>query len=170
MLETGSQKSWSSDDKVWKPIYSSFEETESEEFSKLSHQPVLLFLRDPYVLPTANDDFPNVVIEGVLHGIFYPHLQPRFTPCLNLFLPDMRRTSWVVTSFLMSSGHNIKTHPPEVGPSDLLDGPRPHKSLQFVLLTRPSSIWRHQLKLSAIGSSFNVFSIPWLNETPLTVI
>ncbi|XP_072848524.2 sorting nexin-24 isoform X3 [Pogona vitticeps] len=55
----------------------SFEETESEESSKLSHQPVLLFLRDPYVLPTANDDFPNVVIEGVLHGLFYPHLQPR---------------------------------------------------------------------------------------------
>ncbi|TKC41961.1 hypothetical protein EI555_010919, partial [Monodon monoceros] len=44
--------------------------------SKLSHQPVLLFLRDPYVLPAASD-FPNVVIEGVLHGIFYPHLQPR---------------------------------------------------------------------------------------------
>ncbi|KAK1345029.1 hypothetical protein QTO34_013733 [Cnephaeus nilssonii] len=54
----------------------SFEETESEESSKLSHQPVLLFLRDPYVLPAASD-FPNVVIEGVLHGIFYPHLQPR---------------------------------------------------------------------------------------------
>ncbi|XP_073077175.1 sorting nexin-24 isoform X8 [Manis javanica] len=54
----------------------SFEETESEGSSKLSHQPVLLFLRDPYVLPAASD-FPNVVIEGVLHGIFYPHLQPR---------------------------------------------------------------------------------------------
>ncbi|XP_073734682.1 sorting nexin-24 isoform X1 [Callorhinus ursinus] len=54
----------------------SFDETESEESSKLSHQPVLLFLRDPYVLPAAGD-FPNVVIEGVLHGIFYPHLQPR---------------------------------------------------------------------------------------------
>ncbi|KAM6475473.1 sorting nexin-24 isoform 2-T2 [Liasis olivaceus] len=54
----------------------SFEETESEESSKLSHQPVLLFLRDPYVLPAANDDFPNVVIEGILHGLFYPHLQP----------------------------------------------------------------------------------------------
>nr|XP_042710567.1 sorting nexin-24 isoform X4 [Chrysemys picta bellii] len=56
--------------------YGSFDETESEESSKLSHQPVLLFLRDPYVLPAANDDFPNVVIEGVLHGIFYPHLLP----------------------------------------------------------------------------------------------
>ncbi|XP_048359210.1 sorting nexin-24 [Sphaerodactylus townsendi] len=55
----------------------SFEELESEDSSKLSHQPVLLFLRDPYVLPTANDDFPNVVIEGILHGLFYPHLQPR---------------------------------------------------------------------------------------------
>ncbi|XP_038407897.1 sorting nexin-24 isoform X2 [Canis lupus familiaris] len=54
----------------------SFDEPESEESSKLSHQPVLLFLRDPYVLPAASD-FPNVVIEGVLHGIFYPHLQPR---------------------------------------------------------------------------------------------
>ncbi|XP_025716703.1 sorting nexin-24 isoform X2 [Mirounga angustirostris] len=31
----------------------SFDETESEESSKLSHQPVLLFLRDPYVLPAA---------------------------------------------------------------------------------------------------------------------
>ncbi|XP_021236030.1 sorting nexin-24 isoform X1 [Numida meleagris] len=93
----------------------SFDETESEESSKLSHQPVLLFLRDPYVLPKANvytteemqnelskmlslisfhcdgfpckkqpelfrqtkNDFPNVVIEGILHGIFYPHLLPR---------------------------------------------------------------------------------------------
>lgn len=54
----------------------SFDETESEESSKLSHQPVLLFLGDPYVLPAASD-FPNVVIEGVLHGIFYSHLQPR---------------------------------------------------------------------------------------------
>ncbi|KAM4637993.1 sorting nexin-24 isoform 3-T3 [Amazona ochrocephala] len=32
----------------------SFDETESEESSKLSHQPVLLFLRDPYVLPKAD--------------------------------------------------------------------------------------------------------------------
>ncbi|XP_032741283.1 sorting nexin-24 isoform X2 [Rattus rattus] len=54
----------------------SFDETESEESSKLSHQPVLLFLGDPYVLPAASD-FPNVVIEGVLHGIFFSHLQPR---------------------------------------------------------------------------------------------
>ncbi|XP_067839131.1 sorting nexin-24 isoform X1 [Heptranchias perlo] len=55
----------------------SIDDYESEEFSKLSHQPVLLFLRDPYVLPTATDDFPNVVIEGVLHGIYYPYLQLR---------------------------------------------------------------------------------------------
>ncbi|XP_073532935.1 sorting nexin-24 isoform X2 [Phyllobates terribilis] len=53
----------------------SIEDIESEETSKLSHQPVLLFLRDPYVLPKANDLAANVVIEGVLHGIFYPHLQ-----------------------------------------------------------------------------------------------
>lgn len=57
--------------------YGSFDETESEESSKLSHQPVLLFLRDPYVLPAAKDDVPNMVTEGVLHGIYYPHLQPR---------------------------------------------------------------------------------------------
>nr|XP_021510786.1 sorting nexin-24 [Meriones unguiculatus] len=54
----------------------SFDETESEESSKLSHQPVLLFLGDPYVLPAASD-FPNVVIEGVLRGVFYSHRQPR---------------------------------------------------------------------------------------------
>lgn len=75
--------------------------------SKLSHQPVLLFLRDPYLLSPAHgessrlisarfrlesyfiyqlffvliyfssDAFSNVVIEGVMHGVFYPHLQPR---------------------------------------------------------------------------------------------
>lgn len=54
----------------------SFDQTESEESSKLSHQPMPLFLGDPYVLPAASD-FPNVVIEGVLHGIFFSHLQPR---------------------------------------------------------------------------------------------
>ncbi|KAL7377349.1 hypothetical protein ABVT39_026254 [Epinephelus coioides] len=52
-------------------------DTESEESSKLSHQPVLLFLRDPYLLPSAHDSFSNVVIEGVVHGVFYPDLQPR---------------------------------------------------------------------------------------------
>ncbi|XP_029422100.1 sorting nexin-24 isoform X4 [Nannospalax galili] len=35
----------------------SFDETESEESSKLSHQPVLLFLGDPYVLPAASAYF-----------------------------------------------------------------------------------------------------------------
>uniref|UniRef100_A0A803KAZ0 Sorting nexin 2 n=1 Tax=Xenopus tropicalis TaxID=8364 RepID=A0A803KAZ0_XENTR len=47
----------------------------AESCGKLSHQPVLLFLRDPYILPAANDNAANVVIEGVLHGLFYPHLQ-----------------------------------------------------------------------------------------------
>ncbi|XP_032873397.1 sorting nexin-24 isoform X2 [Amblyraja radiata] len=55
----------------------SIEDYESEELSKLSHQPVLLFLRDPYILPTATDDFPNVVVEGVLHGTYCPYLQVR---------------------------------------------------------------------------------------------
>ncbi|CAH2296106.1 sorting nexin-24 [Pelobates cultripes] len=53
----------------------SIDDIDSGETSKLSHQPVLLFLRDPYVLPAANDSAADVVIEGVLHGIFYPHLQ-----------------------------------------------------------------------------------------------
>lgn len=52
-------------------------DTESLESSKLSHQPVLLFLRDPYLLPAAHDSFSNVVIEGVVHGVFFPDLQPR---------------------------------------------------------------------------------------------
>uniref|UniRef100_A0A3Q4M387 Sorting nexin 24 n=4 Tax=Pseudocrenilabrinae TaxID=318546 RepID=A0A3Q4M387_NEOBR len=46
-------------------------------FSKLSHQPVMLFLRDPYLLPAGHDEFSNVVIEGVVHGVYYPDLQPR---------------------------------------------------------------------------------------------
>lgn len=56
--------------------YGSFD-TESEGSSKLSHQPVMLFLRDPYLLPSAHDAYSNVVIEGVIHGIFYPDLQLR---------------------------------------------------------------------------------------------
>ncbi|XP_028848096.1 sorting nexin-24 [Denticeps clupeoides] len=52
-------------------------DTDSEDLSKLTHQPALLFLRDPYLLPAARDTFSNVVIEGVIHGIFYPDLQPR---------------------------------------------------------------------------------------------
>ncbi|KAJ0057322.1 hypothetical protein NL108_002280, partial [Boleophthalmus pectinirostris] len=82
--------------------YGSFD-TESEGSSKLSHQPVMLFVRDPYLLPSTHglsksflylytntflflyyyyyfifsDIYSNVVIEGVIHGIFYPDLQPR---------------------------------------------------------------------------------------------
>ncbi|XP_076145139.1 sorting nexin-24 isoform X2 [Alosa pseudoharengus] len=52
-------------------------DTDLEESSKLTHQPALLFLRDPYVLPDNHDTFPNVVTEGVIHGMFYPDLQPR---------------------------------------------------------------------------------------------
>uniref|UniRef100_A0A674N1E4 Sorting nexin 24 n=1 Tax=Takifugu rubripes TaxID=31033 RepID=A0A674N1E4_TAKRU len=49
----------------------------TESCGKLSHQPALLFLRDPYLLPSAHDMFSNVVIEGVVHGVFYPDLHPR---------------------------------------------------------------------------------------------
>ncbi|KAM4719793.1 sorting nexin-24 isoform 2-T2 [Anableps anableps] len=52
-------------------------DTESMESSKLSHQPVMVYLRDPYLLPSAHDTFSNVVIEGVVDGVFYPDLQPR---------------------------------------------------------------------------------------------
>ncbi|KAK3549954.1 hypothetical protein QTP86_016854 [Hemibagrus guttatus] len=52
-------------------------ETESEDSCKLTHQPALLFLRDPYLLPSTSDTFSNVITEGVIHGIFYPDLQPR---------------------------------------------------------------------------------------------
>uniref|UniRef100_A0A672NJU7 PX domain-containing protein n=1 Tax=Sinocyclocheilus grahami TaxID=75366 RepID=A0A672NJU7_SINGR len=49
----------------------------TESCGKLTHQPALLFLRDPYLLPTTNDMFSNMVIEGVIRGIFYPDFQPR---------------------------------------------------------------------------------------------
>nr|XP_055064826.1 sorting nexin-24 [Misgurnus anguillicaudatus] len=52
-------------------------ETESDESSKLTHQPTLIFQRDPYLLPDTNDTFSNMVIEGVIRGIFYPDFQPR---------------------------------------------------------------------------------------------
>ncbi|XP_051540152.1 sorting nexin-24-like isoform X5 [Myxocyprinus asiaticus] len=49
----------------------------TESCGKLTHQPALLFQRDPYLLPTTNDTFSNMVIEGVIRGIFYPDFQPR---------------------------------------------------------------------------------------------
>ncbi|CAL9683476.1 unnamed protein product [Knipowitschia caucasica] len=49
----------------------------SEGSSKLSHQPVMLFLRDPYLLPSSHDVYSNMVIEGVIHGIFCPERQMR---------------------------------------------------------------------------------------------
>uniref|UniRef100_A0A3Q3R1N7 PX domain-containing protein n=1 Tax=Monopterus albus TaxID=43700 RepID=A0A3Q3R1N7_MONAL len=49
----------------------------TESCGKLSHQPVLLFLRDPYLLPSAPNTFSNVVIEGVIQGVFCPDLQLR---------------------------------------------------------------------------------------------
>ncbi|XP_028318350.1 sorting nexin-24 isoform X2 [Gouania willdenowi] len=52
-------------------------DSESDELCKLTHQPVLLFLRDPYLLPSAHDVFSNVVIEGVVHGVFCSDLQLR---------------------------------------------------------------------------------------------
>ncbi|KAM4528127.1 sorting nexin-24 [Odontesthes bonariensis] len=52
-------------------------DTDSVESSKLSHQPVMLFLRDPYLLPSAHDTLSNVVIEGVIRGVFCQDLQLR---------------------------------------------------------------------------------------------
>ncbi|CAB1318428.1 unnamed protein product [Coregonus sp. 'balchen'] len=49
----------------------------TESCGKLTHQPTMLYQRDPYLLPSTHDTFSNVVIEGVIHGIFYPDLQPR---------------------------------------------------------------------------------------------
>ncbi|XP_055154942.1 sorting nexin-24 isoform X1 [Symphalangus syndactylus] len=52
----------------------SFDETESEESSKLSHQPVLLFLRDPYVLPAASARRTIAAdLEVVGHSNFRTH-------------------------------------------------------------------------------------------------
>ncbi|KAJ7425433.1 Sorting nexin-24 [Pitangus sulphuratus] len=57
----------------------SFDETESEE-----SRSVLTFIDSDSLVKTAKvvqpmtkNDFPNVVIDGILHGIFYPHLLPR---------------------------------------------------------------------------------------------
>ncbi|MBN3279773.1 SNX24 protein, partial [Polyodon spathula] len=47
----------------------SLDETESEESSKLSHQPVLLFLRDPYVLPAADG---NEMLSSFISSLLVP--------------------------------------------------------------------------------------------------
>ncbi|MBN3285774.1 SNX24 protein, partial [Polyodon spathula] len=50
-------------------LFRSFDETESEESSKLSHQPVLLFLRDPYVLPAADG---NEMLSSFISSLLVP--------------------------------------------------------------------------------------------------
>ncbi|XP_048375626.1 sorting nexin-22 [Sphaerodactylus townsendi] len=38
----------------------------------LSHRPVISYHRDPYVLPSYTDLLPNVILSGVLRGLYAP--------------------------------------------------------------------------------------------------
>ncbi|ETE66569.1 Sorting nexin-24, partial [Ophiophagus hannah] len=44
--------------------------------AQLSHRPGVSFLSDPYVLPSSTDLLPNIILSGVLQGLYTqdPHL------------------------------------------------------------------------------------------------
>uniref|UniRef100_UPI00358FBFBF sorting nexin-24 isoform X2 n=1 Tax=Myxine glutinosa TaxID=7769 RepID=UPI00358FBFBF len=55
------------------------------EDTKLSHQPILGFSRDPYVFGTVTDGLPNIVVEGVLRGLYGDNWRyPVSTPSLDV--------------------------------------------------------------------------------------
>uniref|UniRef100_A0A8C4PZF2 Sorting nexin 22 n=1 Tax=Eptatretus burgeri TaxID=7764 RepID=A0A8C4PZF2_EPTBU len=52
-----------------------------EDINRLSHQPILGFSRDPYIFGTVTDGLPNIVVEGVLQGLYEDHWRyPVLTP------------------------------------------------------------------------------------------
>ncbi|TFJ98072.1 Sorting nexin-24 [Platysternon megacephalum] len=38
----------------------------------LSHRPVMIFHKDPYVLPSSTELLPDIVLSGVLRGFYRP--------------------------------------------------------------------------------------------------
>ncbi|KAL8197172.1 UNVERIFIED_CONTAM: hypothetical protein K2H54_014650 [Gekko kuhli] len=40
----------------------------------LSHRPVLSYCRDPYTLPSSKDVLPDVILSGVLRGLYAPEM------------------------------------------------------------------------------------------------
>ncbi|XP_015274203.1 PREDICTED: sorting nexin-22 [Gekko japonicus] len=57
----------------------------------LSHRPVLSYRRDPYIFPSSKDVLPDVILSGVLQGLYAPEtgfsLDARFTARPSLELP-----------------------------------------------------------------------------------
>nr|XP_056722050.1 sorting nexin-22 [Euleptes europaea] len=39
---------------------------------RLSHRPVISYRRDPYMLPSSTDFLPDVILSGVLQGLYTP--------------------------------------------------------------------------------------------------
>ncbi|XP_054858139.1 sorting nexin-22 isoform X2 [Eublepharis macularius] len=57
----------------------------------LSHRPVVSYHSDPYMLPSSTDSFPDVVLSGVLQGLYAPEtgfsLDSKFLARPDLGLP-----------------------------------------------------------------------------------
>ncbi|XP_054006675.1 sorting nexin-24-like [Hylaeus anthracinus] len=54
----------------YKSTYKNTEDTQYVHPSALNHHPVLTFHRDPYVLSNATPSLPDIVINGVLLGMY----------------------------------------------------------------------------------------------------
>ncbi|XP_027256699.1 sorting nexin-24 isoform X2 [Cricetulus griseus] len=95
----------------------SFDETESEESSKLSHQPVLLFLGDPYVLPAASAYF-ELEKEGIKifqmwssKEFFMEYFTLTCSPGRNPTWPDEAEASFSVNGKKIDSSTNLPETP-----------------------------------------------------------
>lgn len=75
-------------------------------FSKLSHQPALLFLRDPYLLPSAHGEFRGHISNQQLRPPLLFHLETSFLICRHVLECRDRRCG--ARSFLPRSSSEVE--------------------------------------------------------------
>ncbi|KAK1157937.1 sorting nexin-24-like [Acipenser oxyrinchus oxyrinchus] len=67
----------------------SLNDSHSEDYScRLLHQRgVVGFSKDPYMLEESSDFLPNVIVDGVLQGLYPRDIRVSFTPCTKSWPP-----------------------------------------------------------------------------------
>ncbi|XP_045251532.1 sorting nexin-22 isoform X3 [Macaca fascicularis] len=74
---TGGPEGWNSAGRAWRPTSSALGEFLPGESSSQQHQrPVLSFHMDPYVCTPSPELLPNVVVNGVLQGLYSFSISP----------------------------------------------------------------------------------------------
>ncbi|XP_066557818.1 sorting nexin-22 isoform X2 [Amia ocellicauda] len=72
----------------------SLNDSQSEDYScRLLHQRVVGFSKDPYILASTSDFLPDVVVDGVLQGLYPRDIRVSFTPCTKPWSPEESSTA-----------------------------------------------------------------------------